>query len=689
METPYSQFGTLYRLEQELGSGGGGVVYLAWNTHLQKHVVIKELKRGTKESVGIQRNEVEALKNVKSRYLPQVLDFFVENGRVFTVMEFISGVSFDKLLARGFTCTQQQIVKWYSQLASALEVIHSHNIAHRDIKPANIMLLPNDDVCLIDFNAALVGGNDVTIISRSLGYASPEQYDIFERYRHNANAPIRYTASDSAGRSAGSSASGRNTFIDPSVTGNINWKLSDIYSLGATMYHLLTGVHPPERAADTRRISELGNFDEGLVYIIESSMKYSPYERIPSAEALCNALHNIYRYNSRWKRLQARQTAASIILPVVFAACALTTYAGYNRMQQEKEEEYYSIVYSIQDSADPLGEFEEAAGMFDRADPYYALAKRYWSDGDLDGCMEFIQSSLGSIAKYQDDESAAESLGGIYYILGDCYYYNSSGADYINALENYGTALDYSPENPIYHRDYAITLAKLGKTDEARSELERAGELDLDEVSVALLNGEIEFADGNYASALSLFSDVTAKSTDEYIRYRAYHSMDDIYKLNGQPEDSIPLLTAALQKIPLSRIPEMKERLADAYYQSGDYQSAIDLFVELVGSNPTFIMQQNLAILYQQTDQFDKAAEMLAGMRTQYPGDYRVPMRQAFLQIDVQAQRDIHLRDYARTLEFYEQAKSLYNSGTRNDPDPEMQQLETLIRDLDSMGWIK
>ena len=70
-----------YRIESELGSGGGGVVYKAWHTRLQKHVVIKELKRGSDNDIVTQRNEVEALKNVKSAYLPQVYDFIAETAK--------------------------------------------------------------------------------------------------------------------------------------------------------------------------------------------------------------------------------------------------------------------------------------------------------------------------------------------------------------------------------------------------------------------------------------------------------------------------------------------------------------------------------------------------------------------------------------------------------------------------------
>ena len=80
-----------YRIELELGSGGGGVVYKAWHTRLKKHVVIKELKMGSAHDIETQRNEVEALKNVKSAYLPQVYDFLTEGDRIFTVIEFVEG----------------------------------------------------------------------------------------------------------------------------------------------------------------------------------------------------------------------------------------------------------------------------------------------------------------------------------------------------------------------------------------------------------------------------------------------------------------------------------------------------------------------------------------------------------------------------------------------------------------------
>lgn len=730
---------SLYRLESELGSGGGGIVYKAWHTRLEKYVVIKELKRGTKDSIETQRNEVEALKNVKSAYLPQVLDFFSEGERVFTVMEYISGISFDKLLEQNKRFTESQIVKWYGQLSSALEVIHGQNIAHRDIKPANIMLLPSDDICLIDFNAALVGESDVQLISRSLGYASPEQYDIYEKYKNMANAPIKYTTSSIVNQSSvtvsdnvqandntqtelldgsdsdktellgtdtdateligGQSAApyvsrndeNKSEPVKPRIAESIDWKLSDIYSLGAAMYHLLTGIRPPARAKELKKLSSVGEFDQGLTYIIENSMSYAPADRIPSASALSDAIRNIYKYDSRWKVLQIKQIAAAIILPLFFSGCLLVSVLGYNKMGQEKEELFYSTVYEIQNGENPEEAYLKATKLFEgRIDPYYAMAQRYWDTGDLDVCREYIQANLGDIAKFQADQNVYEALGGIYYILGDCFYYQSGNNDYQNAKLNYELALKYAPTNAGYCRDYAITLARLGDIDGAKKELSKAQTLDLDKVSLSLLNGEIDYADNKLDTALEHFSKVISQSDDDYIRYRAYHTSDEIYKIQGKMQESIDLLSDSLTKIPINRVYEMKERLADSYYKNGDSKSAVLLFEELVQTNLSYNMQQNLVILYQNENEFDKAANLLEKMKETFPDDYRVPMRQAFLETDIQGHTDNEKRDYLLTVEFYDEAKALYAENVNpGEADPEMQQLEAIIQQLRDEKWIE
>ena len=154
-------------------------MYKAWHKRLQKHVVIKELKHTLFITEESRRNEVEALKNLKSAHLPQIFDFLSENERSFTVMEFIEGESLGTLLKRQEKFNQYRVIEWYGQLATALVELHEFDICHGDIKPSNIMLTPGGDIRLIDFNIALALGEDGAIsVGRSFGYASPEHYGL-------------------------------------------------------------------------------------------------------------------------------------------------------------------------------------------------------------------------------------------------------------------------------------------------------------------------------------------------------------------------------------------------------------------------------------------------------------------------------------------------------------------------------
>jgi serine/threonine-protein kinase len=472
----------------------------------------------------------------------------------------------------------------------------------------------------------------------------------------------------------------------------IDWKRSDIYSLGATMYHLLSGVRPPREPSQLRPISRVGHFSEGIVYVIEQSMRLAPAERFASVALLADAVRNIHRHDTRWRVSQSKKAAAAIVLPLAFALFAGTALFGRSVMAQEKEERYYAAVYGIESGADPQGSHDEAIAMFwDRIDPYRAMAERLWNDGDLEACREYIEANLGSVAEFQADSEAMRAFGDIYYILGNCYYYQPGEPDYETACGNFDIAVRFVGDNPIYYRDYAIALARTGAVEEAELVLEKAQALRLGNDSLCLLNGEIGFARQEYESALGEFGTVISLTDDDYMRYRAYHASDEIFRRLGQPERSVAMLPDSLGRIPPSRVPEMTERLADAYVRVGDYASATELFGELSESGaPQFHIMQNLAVLLQNEGDMDGAAAMLERMADLFPNDYRVPMRQAYLEADMQSKIANESRDYAAVKRCYDAAAKLYGENARpGEADPEMQQLEGLMEQLRNSGWIE
>ena len=185
MLTKGSVLNDTYQILGEIGAGGGGVVYYAKHLRLQTDVVVKRIKDEVRGKIH-SRQEADVLKKLKHPYLPRVYDFIETNEGVYTVMDYIPGQSLDKVLRERKRFSQKQVLKWAEQLGEALAYLHNQNpaIIHSDIKPANIILTPEGNICLIDFNVSIV--LDAAMKSNvgiSAGYSSPEQYGDVRLYQ--------------------------------------------------------------------------------------------------------------------------------------------------------------------------------------------------------------------------------------------------------------------------------------------------------------------------------------------------------------------------------------------------------------------------------------------------------------------------------------------------------------------------
>jgi Tol biopolymer transport system component/serine/threonine protein kinase len=169
-----------YRIEGQLGKGGMGTVYLAFDQTLQIRVAVKENMNPNPESERQFRREATLLASLRHPNLPRVTDHFILEGRQYLVMDFIEGVDLHTRAAHQDP-TLQEVLAWGLDASDALAYLHTRQppIIHRDIKPANLKLQPDGKVVLVDFGIAKIFDQaQTTTGARGLtpGYSPPEQY---------------------------------------------------------------------------------------------------------------------------------------------------------------------------------------------------------------------------------------------------------------------------------------------------------------------------------------------------------------------------------------------------------------------------------------------------------------------------------------------------------------------------------
>ncbi len=239
----YLSAGTLlqggkYRIVRFISSGGFGCTYEAEHTQLHSRVAIKEFfvkdfcnrdeatgsvslaTQSKAELVDKLRKkfseEARVVFQMHHQHIVRVIDIFEENGTAYYAMEYINGLSLQDMVKKRGRLSEQEAVKYITQVADALKYVHSLNRLHLDVKPGNIMVDEHGDAILIDFGASKhyndsTGENTSTLMGvNTKGYAPIEQM----------NASFT-------------------TFSPP----------TDIYALGATLYKLLTGITPPNSVA--------------------------------------------------------------------------------------------------------------------------------------------------------------------------------------------------------------------------------------------------------------------------------------------------------------------------------------------------------------------------------------------------------------------------------------------------------
>ena len=319
-----------YRILDIIGKGGMSVVYLARNERANKSWAIKEVRKVGEENLEVKKNsliaETEMLKKLSHPNLPAIVDVIETADTYLVVMDYIEGNDLKEILDEMGAQPQEKVVEWGKQLCDVLGYLHTREkpIIYRDLKPANIMLKPDGTITLIDFGTARevkhADAND-TISLGTRGYAAPEQF----------------------GSSAKTDAR------------------TDIYCLGATMYHLVTNHNPSTEPYVMEPIRNRNHaLSAGLESIILKCTQPNPDDRYQSCAEVMYALEHYDTIDEKYRRKQKKRLALFFVSVFMILVSIGVSGFGYVKAQEKKSENIDEYLVMCKDEALTKDEREAA-----------------------------------------------------------------------------------------------------------------------------------------------------------------------------------------------------------------------------------------------------------------------------------------------------------------------------------------
>ena len=304
-----------YKILSKVGQGGMSVVYMAINEKANKTWAVKEVRKdGVLDFEAVKQGliaETDILKKLNHPNLPSIIDVIDTEDSFIIIMDYIQGNSLNKALKEYGAQPQEYVIEWAKQLCDVLGYLHSRPepIIYRDMKPANIMLKPDGNVTLIDFGTARTFKEknlaDTTCLG-TIGYAAPEQF-------------------------GGMGQTDART---------------DIYCLGATLYHLITGCNPSEPPYEIKPIRQINPaLSSGIERIIIKCTQRNPDDRYQSAAELMYALEHYEEIDDIYRKKQKNKLVL-FLLVICLSVAFFVSGIGLNYASTKMASDTYQSILS-------------------------------------------------------------------------------------------------------------------------------------------------------------------------------------------------------------------------------------------------------------------------------------------------------------------------------------------------------
>lgn len=423
-----------YEVLKLIGKGGMSKVYLAMDKNLNKQWAIKEIERKAYDKnnevvVASAMAEANMMKKLDYPSLPRIVDIIEKENVIYVVMDYIEGETLSSVLSKEGAQPQEVVIEWAKELCRVLDYLHTQNppIIYRDMKPANIMLQPNGNIKLIDFGIAREYKEQNLADTVSLGtkgYAAPEQF-------------------------GGKGQTDART---------------DVYCLGVTLYHLLTGQNPCEPPYEIYPIRYWNpQLSSGLEAIIQKCTQLNPEDRYQSCAELLYALDHYDEMDEGYRRKQKRKlnvffatSGAAVLFLIIGCLCT-------GMRVHVNNSDYDNNIKQAELSATDEGKIDYYAKAIDilpgNSEAYFGIIEAFKDDAvfsveEEELFKKKINSNLSALQQNGDYGDLAFEIGKLYWYYYD--YGKSENSDnqvtrMKSAIQWFEAACTYGGEDSSYY----------------------------------------------------------------------------------------------------------------------------------------------------------------------------------------------------------------------------------------------